>query len=180
MSITMNRIAGVPPVFPAALCPDAPAKQIDQSNHVWAGRHEARFQPGCPASIAALAASYESADQAISARSSPPSYGAPSGLLSYGLSSRDRTRRLGDPHWSARSTSLVCSGILRWGTEGQSVKYLPILVLGSGSRLLRLTERRYGARMPPISAPAPAGSGLCCVNQGCEDVDLDWHYASGR
>ena len=47
-------------------------------------------------------------------------------------------------------TSLVCSSILRWGTEEQKQQYLPEAVLGRVARLLRADRARHrlGRRQP--------------------------------
>ena len=47
-------------------------------------------------------------------------------------------------------TSLVCSAILRWGTEEQKQHYLPQAVLGRVARLLRADRARHrlGRRQP--------------------------------
>src|ERR1700731_2696984 len=49
-------------------------------------------------------------------------------------------------------TSLVCSAILRWGTEEQKQKYLPKLCSGEGLGRLRVTEPGTGAPGAPPRA----------------------------
>src|ERR1700738_5048907 len=77
----------------------------------------------------------------------PPEYGG-AGLdyLSYGLV----VEEIGRGDSAIRTvisvqTSLVCSGILRWGTEEQKSKYLPKLCSGDWLRCLGRTEPGAGA-----------------------------------
>src|SRR5258707_2780405 len=77
----------------------------------------------------------------------PPEYGG-AGLdyLSYGLV----VEEIGRGCSSVRTvvsvqTSLVCSGILRWGTEEQKHSYLPKLCSGERLRVLRLIQPDTGS-----------------------------------
>src|SRR5258708_6071907 len=85
----------------------------------------------------------------------PPEYGG-AGLdyVSYGLI----VEEIGRGDSAIRTvisvqTSLVCSGILRWGTEEQKRKYLPKLCSGEGLGGFRLTEPDTGPRAATQSTP---------------------------
>ena len=69
-------------------------------------------------------------------------------------------------------TSLVCSGIVKFGTEEQKHKYLPQALLGRVARLLRADRagHRLRRRQPE---DARAQDRLRLGDQRREDVDLD-------
>src|SRR5256714_13613310 len=95
----------------------------------------------------------------------PPDYGG-AGLdyLSYGLI----VEEIGRGDSAIRTvisvqTSLVCSGILKWGTEEQKQKYLPKLCSGEWLGCFRLTEPHTGSDAAHQKTRAPqthAGWGI--------------------
>ena len=95
----------------------------------------------------------------------PPEYGG-AGLdyLSYGLI----VEEIGRGDSAIRTvisvqTSLVCSGILRWGTEEQKQKYLPKLCSGEWLGCFGLTEPDFGSNpsgMITMAKERPDGTWL--------------------
>ena len=69
-------------------------------------------------------------------------------------------------------TSLVCSAIVRWGTEEQKQRYLPKLCSGEWLGCFGLTEPDTGSDAANQRTRA-AQDGLGLGHQRRQDVDLD-------
>ena len=76
-------------------------------------------------------------------------------------------------------TSLVCSAILRWGTEEQKQHYLPKLCVGRVARVLRPDRAGHRLRRRQPAHPR-AQDRLRLGHQRREDVDLDRQPRQGR
>ena len=97
------------------------------------------------------------ADQGYLGAIVPQEYGG-AGLdyLSYGLVVEEIGRGCSSMRTVVSvQTSLVCSGILKWGTEEQKLKYLPKLCSGRVAGLLRADRAGHGLG---CGQPAHAGA----------------------